>query len=296
VDWSAVPAGQPPVTEGELQIGGATEHGDDFKGRIDEVRIYNRALDRKEVEDRVSPSFSHGFPVSVFPEETSATVMLAGAYDAGFPGGLAPLYAFRYTVNSTPFSFWRLTDGPHFSVTIASETTEIRFRVYATDAIGFRSHIEEATVLVESPEPYELDEEAQAEAEEVANGAEQDNDPFAVANLFETGEAETTMHQARAVKPGPGQCKVTANKAHPSVTEFRKGFNRIAATSFIECGPPLASGFVQDVLYRVVGHGAYEPVKTGKWEDLFLKLRINGPSAVSNQSNVNQAPMSTQGM
>jgi hypothetical protein len=44
VDCSPVPAGAPPVTNGEVQIGGVTEHGEYFKGRIDEVRIYNRAV------------------------------------------------------------------------------------------------------------------------------------------------------------------------------------------------------------------------------------------------------------
>ncbi|MFT3863371.1 MAG: LamG domain-containing protein [Solirubrobacterales bacterium] len=49
VDCSPVPAGPPPVTEGELQIGAATEHGDHFVGRIDEVRVYDRALNATEV-------------------------------------------------------------------------------------------------------------------------------------------------------------------------------------------------------------------------------------------------------
>jgi hypothetical protein len=55
VDCSAVPAHAPPVTEGELQIGAATEHGDHFKGRIDEVRIYNRALTEQEIKADLGP-------------------------------------------------------------------------------------------------------------------------------------------------------------------------------------------------------------------------------------------------
>jgi hypothetical protein len=44
-------AADPPVTtEGELEIGAETEHGDHFEGRIDEVRIYGRALDAAEVD------------------------------------------------------------------------------------------------------------------------------------------------------------------------------------------------------------------------------------------------------
>jgi hypothetical protein len=39
----------PVTTTGELQIGAETEHGEWFSGRIDEVRIYNRALNGAEV-------------------------------------------------------------------------------------------------------------------------------------------------------------------------------------------------------------------------------------------------------
>ncbi len=263
---SEAEANGPPVSTGALKIGCSAYWESGFSGKIDEVRLYNRALDRREIEDRIPPSFSHGFPVTVFPEETSATVVFAGAYDAGLSNGLAPLYAYRYGVNSTLYSPWRLTDAPSFTVPLTSESSEVNFQVYSTDAIGLRSSVEKATVLVVHPEPYELTEEEQAEAEEIASAAEPNNDPLAIADLSETGEGETTMVQRRAVKPGPGQCKVTANKAHPSVTEFRKGFNKIAATAFVECGPPFASGFIQDVLYRVVGSGAYEPIRTGKWE------------------------------
>jgi Concanavalin A-like lectin/glucanases superfamily len=44
-------AAAPTVTsEGELEIGGSTDTSDWFDGRIDEVRIYNRALDEAEVD------------------------------------------------------------------------------------------------------------------------------------------------------------------------------------------------------------------------------------------------------
>jgi len=55
VDCSPVPAGPPPVTGGELQIGAATELGTHFIGRIDEVRIYDRALDDSEVLNDMGP-------------------------------------------------------------------------------------------------------------------------------------------------------------------------------------------------------------------------------------------------
>ncbi len=44
-------AAEPVVTpEGELQIGGSTDTGEYFDGRIDEVRVYNRGLDQAEVD------------------------------------------------------------------------------------------------------------------------------------------------------------------------------------------------------------------------------------------------------
>ncbi|MFT3866771.1 MAG: hypothetical protein QM729_21120 [Solirubrobacterales bacterium] len=43
-------SGPPPTTEGELELGAESEHGDHFVGRIDEVRIYERVLDKSEVD------------------------------------------------------------------------------------------------------------------------------------------------------------------------------------------------------------------------------------------------------
>ena len=57
VDCSPAPSEAPRVTEGELQIGGATEEGDYFEGRIDEVRIYNRALSQAEIQASMSSTF-----------------------------------------------------------------------------------------------------------------------------------------------------------------------------------------------------------------------------------------------
>jgi Concanavalin A-like lectin/glucanases superfamily len=54
VDQSS--AGPPPLTEGEIEIGGATEQGEYFDGRIDELRVYGRALDGGEIgTDKSAP-------------------------------------------------------------------------------------------------------------------------------------------------------------------------------------------------------------------------------------------------
>ncbi|HKZ14413.1 MAG TPA: LamG domain-containing protein [Solirubrobacterales bacterium] len=45
-----------PVTEGDLEIGGSTSTGDWFDGKIDEVRVYDRALSKAEVQaDSATP-------------------------------------------------------------------------------------------------------------------------------------------------------------------------------------------------------------------------------------------------
>jgi hypothetical protein len=85
VDSSPVPAGAPPVTEGELQIGAATELGDHFTGRIDEVRIYDRALTEGEIVGTMNLTF----PVAITepPEELGSNDgVMKGTLEVRGPG------------------------------------------------------------------------------------------------------------------------------------------------------------------------------------------------------------------
>jgi Concanavalin A-like lectin/glucanases superfamily len=77
VDCSPVPAGPPPITEGDLQIGGATELGTFFKGRIDEVRIYNRALSEGEVQQLMNAQFPTANTEPVTEEEANSAILAA---------------------------------------------------------------------------------------------------------------------------------------------------------------------------------------------------------------------------
>jgi hypothetical protein len=79
VDCSDVPADAPPVTEGELQIGGATEQGNYFKGRIDEVRIYNRALSGAEVTQTMNSTFPVAVTEAAEEVESNDAVMTGTA-------------------------------------------------------------------------------------------------------------------------------------------------------------------------------------------------------------------------
>ncbi|HEY2479284.1 MAG TPA: LamG domain-containing protein [Solirubrobacterales bacterium] len=91
VDCSPVPAGAPPVTEGELQIGAATEHGDHFVGRIDEVRIYQRALDQSEIQGSMGPLPIAETESSI--ETNDTTAVLSGKIN---PRGGEATYWFEY--------------------------------------------------------------------------------------------------------------------------------------------------------------------------------------------------------
>ncbi len=91
VDFSPVPAGPPPVTEGEVQIGGASELGDYFKGRIDEVRVYNRALDQAEIQGSMGPLPIAETESSIETNDTNA--VLSGKIN---PRGGEATYWFEY--------------------------------------------------------------------------------------------------------------------------------------------------------------------------------------------------------
>ncbi len=76
IDCSEAPSEAPRVTEGELQIGAATEQGDYFRGRIDEVRVYNRALSRAEIQASMNSSFPTALTeIAAEVESNDATMM-----------------------------------------------------------------------------------------------------------------------------------------------------------------------------------------------------------------------------
>jgi hypothetical protein len=95
VDCSDVPAHAPPVTGGELQIGAATEHGDYYKGRIDEIRIYNRALSGSEVSASLG---ALPRPLSEESESESTEAVLVGSIN---PMGTPTSYRFEYGPTSS---------------------------------------------------------------------------------------------------------------------------------------------------------------------------------------------------
>jgi hypothetical protein len=71
---ASAPGSRPPLTEGELQIGAAAEHSDHFVGRIDDPRIYNRALSEAEVEASMQPLPEVGTAEPYGIEDTEAVL------------------------------------------------------------------------------------------------------------------------------------------------------------------------------------------------------------------------------
>jgi hypothetical protein len=66
------------VTTGPLRIGGNAVWGEYFSGRIDEVRVYNRALTAAEIQTDMNTSISPPIPPDTTPPTVSITAPAAG--------------------------------------------------------------------------------------------------------------------------------------------------------------------------------------------------------------------------
>jgi len=144
VDCSSVPAGSPPVTGGELQIGAATEHGDYFQGRIDEARVYNRALTKAEVAASMSalPHAQTDEPYGVDETEVvmSGTVNPMGSETAvTYEYGLTADYGTTYPSSPEEIEEWIGGDQPQEVEQGLEELepgTTYHYRVVATNSLG----------------------------------------------------------------------------------------------------------------------------------------------------------------
>lgn len=82
------------VTDGVLRIGGNSLWGEFFKGYIDEIRIYNRALSASEIQADMTVSLATSSPPSRLIGETAL-----GSVSESLPGGTA--MAFATTASAT---------------------------------------------------------------------------------------------------------------------------------------------------------------------------------------------------
>jgi hypothetical protein len=153
------------AAEGPLTIGcgitnGAFSH---FKGRIDEVRIYNRALASKEVADIQPPNFPSPFVLSAASlpdpfgasEDVTTTIFFPHASDPKLMNGTAGTgvasYTARYARGSESFGSWQTVSNASLNIGKAEEGSMVSIEVYATDYSGNRSEIRKGTVIIPAP-------------------------------------------------------------------------------------------------------------------------------------------------
>jgi hypothetical protein len=144
VDCSEAPSAAPRVTEGELQIGGATEHGAYFKGRLDEVRIYNRALNAAEVVASMGP-LPYAKTEAAYGVEEGEGVFAAELNPRGeetdFRFEYGPTTAYGQSVpepgepNEVPESGEENTEVEEVADGLEPETT-YHFRIVASNSLG----------------------------------------------------------------------------------------------------------------------------------------------------------------
>jgi hypothetical protein len=249
--------------EGALSSGGPLNFGcseafeDDFKGRLDEVRIYERALEAGEAADITPPTFNGRFFAVPIAEGGATTVFFPEAFDAASPFGKAPYYTYRYAINEGSYTAWQTTTNSYFTVSTPEEDETISLQVYANDAAGNRSATEAASVsALPEKEATEYDEDQLKEIEE--------------AELADSNPAESEsllLSEGGALLRGPvppNKCTTGAAEPHISTHAKQKGFIRINSIGFIVCGLPGVTGWLTSELRRVGPYGTYTVSSSGR--------------------------------
>src|SRR5207244_1303537 len=133
-------------TAGTLQIGADSYTGENFAGRIDEVRIYNRALSAAEIQTDMNtgaggPPPSDTTPPTA-PSNLTATAVSGGQINLGWTASTDDVGVTGYPVERcqgagcTSFAPIGTAGGPTYSDTGLGANTSYSYRVRATDAAG----------------------------------------------------------------------------------------------------------------------------------------------------------------
>ena len=235
----------PQWAEGDLVIGCNPNYSSEvFDGLIDEVRIYNRALDETEVADLRPPRFVEPFEaVAVrLPENTSTAVLFTEANDPPLadnrPGSGVAKYSYRYSLNSGPMSDWLATETPDFLISEASEGQTVAVEVYVSDRVGNRSQAISASTVI-PPETYNPPESAEP--------LEEDN------GVGGTGQAFTFLPEDESegnfnlqAKLPPIRCNMSVGDPHLSK---HSGYTRVNAVVTTECKPGVGVGATRALLF-----------------------------------------------
>jgi PKD repeat protein len=147
VQVSSTPVfGQIGTSTGALTIGGDALYGQHFAGRIDEVRIYNTALNASQIQtDMATPIGSPGPPDTqppTPPSALSATPVSASQINLAWTASSDNVGVTGYQVERcqgatcTTFVQIATPSGTTFNDTGLQPATTYRYRVRATDAAG----------------------------------------------------------------------------------------------------------------------------------------------------------------
>ncbi len=149
---------------GPLTIGCNALYGAHFQGKIDEVRIYNRALGAGEL-DFTPPSPPTEYEAMLEDDEGDADVYWTPSIDHPSPisGAATGVSYYRYRTNRTgSWGAWETTTMPFFEFEEAEEGDEFSVQAQAVDGAQNSSEITEGQVEVEpsSLTPENVGEEA----------------------------------------------------------------------------------------------------------------------------------------
>ncbi len=145
----------PPWGEGDLVIGCNPNYSPEvFDGKIDEVRIYDRALGAGEIEpDTVPPTQPAGLN-AIFEEGPTAITWnwsLDPPNDNGTPASGVFDYSYRFQQELGTWSPWQDAEIPAFQIPETNLSEQIRVQVYAQDRAGNVSPVRYATLQAIAP-------------------------------------------------------------------------------------------------------------------------------------------------
>jgi hypothetical protein len=162
----STPTSGPQWTSGPLLIGCSKEWEEGFSGKIDEARVYDRALGAGEIApDLTPPTPPGGFDAVLEDEEGNATISWNGSIDpaepTGTPGSGVKGYIYRYRLSASPeWTQWEEIMGPLAAVSGAEEKEDIHIQALAVDYEGNQSPVSSTVV---EPAPVEVTVDSMAE-------------------------------------------------------------------------------------------------------------------------------------
>jgi hypothetical protein len=192
-------------------IGCNPNYPEHFEGLIDEVRVYNRALNPGEIQpDIVGPTVPTNLEAVLESEENETEVSWTPSTDPAFadghPGSGLRNYSFRYRLEGGSWSSWQSTFGISFVIPETTEGDRIRVNVIATDMAGNVSPLRADTLVTEPTmvTPENVGEEAVNETGNPTLASE----PAYLGEMFEKEEAFSRLEafEEKLCASNPSPC------------------------------------------------------------------------------------------